>query len=81
MTRPSRPRVASGAVSQFSSTGVGMAAGVVLSILVARALGPAEMGSYALALIVVTGLEAVAGLGLARTTLKFAAELSGQPTA
>jgi O-antigen/teichoic acid export membrane protein len=58
-----------------------MAAGVVLSILVARALGPAEMGSYALALIVVTGLEAVAGLGLARTTLKFAAELSGQPAA
>lgn len=67
--------VATGALNSFVATAVGMATGVVLSVLVARALGPAELGLYTLSLTVVTALEAVAGLGLARAALKFSAEL------
>src|SRR5439155_25128274 len=74
-------RLGANALWQLSSSAVGMLAGIALSILVARALGPAEMGSYALALVVVSVLKSIAGFGLARTALKFAAELTGLPSA
>ena len=71
-TAPVR-RAAADALRRLSATAVGMGGGVVLSILVARALGPEEMGSYALALMVVSAVQTLAGFGLARTTLKFTA--------
>lgn len=74
-------RVAGDALRQLGTTALGMGGGVVLSILLARALGPREMGSYALALMVVTAVQTVAGLGLERTALKFTAELTAGPAA
>lgn len=81
MTLDAERRLATSALSQMGSTVLGLAGGVVLSIIVARALGPDEMGSYALVLMIVTALEAVAGLGLARTAVRFVAGLVGTPEA
>ncbi len=74
-------RLAANVLSQFGSTVVGLTSGALLSILLARALGPAEMGTFSLALVIVGGLQAAAGFGLARTALKFSAELAAEAAA
>lgn len=81
MTGAPGQRLAGDALRQLGTTAFGMGGGIVLSVLLARALGPREMGSYALALMVVTALQTVAGFGLERTALKFAAELAAGPAA
>jgi len=81
VTTDAERRLAASALSQAGSTALGLAGGVGLSILVARALGPDEMGGYALALMIVTALEAVAGFGLARTAVRFIAGQAGTPEA
>ena len=66
-------RLAANALLQFATTIFALLSGGVISIVIARTLGPSEMGSYALALIIVSTVKTLAGFGLARTALAFAA--------
>jgi O-antigen/teichoic acid export membrane protein len=52
-------------------------AGLGTSILVARALGPQEFGTYRLVMGLVWGLEVAAVLAFPNAVTKFTAELSG----
>jgi O-antigen/teichoic acid export membrane protein len=81
MTEAPARRLGTNALLQFATTVFGLLSGGVVSILVARVLGPSELGSYALALIIGGGVKVLVGLGLERTALRFAAELAGQPMA
>jgi O-antigen/teichoic acid export membrane protein len=75
MTEAPARRLGTNAALQLVTTAFGLLSGGVISMLVARVLGPSEMGSYALAVIIGGGVKILAGLGLERTALRFAAEL------
>jgi O-antigen/teichoic acid export membrane protein len=78
---PPERRLAANALLQLATTAFALLSGGVISIVIARVLGPAEMGSYALAIIIGGGVKILAGFGLERTAQRFTAELAGQPMA
>ncbi|MGH7313271.1 MAG: lipopolysaccharide biosynthesis protein, partial [Candidatus Rokuibacteriota bacterium] len=59
-------------------TGVGLVAGLLMSVILARGLGPARMGEYSYLLWLVRTMAAVATLGYALATTRYTADALGR---
>lgn len=59
-------------------TGTGLVAGLLMSIVLARGLGPARMGDYSYLLWLLRTMTALATLGFALATTRYTAEALGQ---
>src|SRR5262245_7020414 len=79
---PSRPITASvqarGTVQLLVARGCFMVSGYVISVILARGLGPAEYGVYSVLMSVLVWLELLGSAGIPRATTKLLPRLSGQ---
>src|SRR3989475_13174974 len=59
-------------------TAIGLVAGLLMSVVLARGLGPARMGDYSYLLWLMRTITAVATLGYALATVRYTAEALAQ---
>jgi len=72
-----RPTLARASALNFASSAVSLFAGLIVSVVLARGLGPAGFGVYALVMAVVSFAFLVARLGIPETAARYGAELAG----
>jgi O-antigen/teichoic acid export membrane protein len=73
-----RPALVHGTALNFADGAISLASGVIISVLLARALKPGGFGLYALVMSIVSFSFLFARLGIPGTVRRYAAELDGR---